>query len=96
MNNDGDITINATLIMLRYWKNFWKIFQGQMEKTLKEMRLWSKVTLFHKDPPNAMFSDAELEETRGAAKKWTGIIPGFLGAVLAPADFNIRLQQWAV
>ena len=48
LNNDGDITINATLIMLLNSKNYWKIFQGQMEKTLKEMRLWSKVTLFHK------------------------------------------------
>ena len=63
MNNDGDITINATLIMLRYSKNFWKIFQGQMEKTLKEMRLWSKVTLFHKVTLNAMIFDAELKES---------------------------------
>ena len=63
MNNDGDITINAILIMLPYSKYYWKIFQGQMEKTLKEMRLWSKVTLFHKVSSNAMIFDAELKES---------------------------------
>ena len=63
MNNDGDISINALLIMLPYSKNYWKIFLGQMEKTLKEMRLWSKVTLFHKVASNAMIFDAELKES---------------------------------
>ena len=47
-----------------------------MEKTLKEMRLWSKVTLLHKVAPHAMFSDAELEENWGRAKNWTEIIFG--------------------